>query len=155
MIFIGSNRELAWRIPAIGMHIIYSQFQSPRLQHVRRPGPCNECQKQWHGCPGLDLYTRNSDSKRSWWPIESLYTVCSTARANAPVHSLNRNRILPTRLGLIACPIASLNCSNGYTCSTTAESAPSTTNAPSFWYRSVTSDSGTERIHRENQKPWS
>nr|WP_281061280.1 GntR family transcriptional regulator [Sphingobium sp. Sx8-8] len=32
---IGGNRELQRLFPAIGMHIIYSQFQSPRLQQVR------------------------------------------------------------------------------------------------------------------------
>jgi DNA-binding GntR family transcriptional regulator len=32
---IGGNRELQRLFPAIGMHIIYSQFQSPQLQHVR------------------------------------------------------------------------------------------------------------------------
>lgn len=32
---IGGNRELQRLFPAIGMHIIYSQFQSPKLQQVR------------------------------------------------------------------------------------------------------------------------
>jgi DNA-binding GntR family transcriptional regulator len=32
---IGGNRELQRLFPAIGMHIIYSQYQSPQLQHVR------------------------------------------------------------------------------------------------------------------------
>ncbi|TZG29264.1 GntR family transcriptional regulator [Sphingomonas montanisoli] len=32
---IGGNRELERLFPAIGMHIIYSQFQSPKLQQLR------------------------------------------------------------------------------------------------------------------------
>lgn len=32
---IGGNRELQRLFPAIGMHIIYSQYQSPRLQQSR------------------------------------------------------------------------------------------------------------------------
>jgi len=32
---IGGNRELQRLFPAIGMHIIYSQYQSPRLQDIR------------------------------------------------------------------------------------------------------------------------
>jgi len=35
MLAIGGNRELKRIFPAIGMHIIYSQFQSPRLQSIR------------------------------------------------------------------------------------------------------------------------
>lgn len=35
LLSIGGNRELHRLFPAIGMHIIYSQFQSPRLQQVR------------------------------------------------------------------------------------------------------------------------
>jgi DNA-binding GntR family transcriptional regulator len=35
LLAIGGNRELQRLFPAIGMHIIYSQFQSPRLQDVR------------------------------------------------------------------------------------------------------------------------
>ena len=36
LLAIGGNRELQRLFPAIGMHIIYSQFQSPRLQDIRR-----------------------------------------------------------------------------------------------------------------------
>lgn len=32
---IGGNRELQRLFPSIGMHVIYSQFQSPKLQQVR------------------------------------------------------------------------------------------------------------------------
>ncbi len=32
---IGGNRELQRLFPALGMHIIYSHFQSPMLQEVR------------------------------------------------------------------------------------------------------------------------
>lgn len=35
LLTIGGNRELQRLFPAIGMHIIYSQFQSPRLQDIR------------------------------------------------------------------------------------------------------------------------
>ena len=35
LLFIGGNRELQRLFPAIGMHIIYSQFQSPALQQAR------------------------------------------------------------------------------------------------------------------------
>lgn len=35
LLLVGGNRELQRLFPAIGMHIIYSQFQSPRLQQVR------------------------------------------------------------------------------------------------------------------------
>jgi DNA-binding GntR family transcriptional regulator len=35
MLRIGGNRELQRLFPAIGMHIIYSQYQSPALQSVR------------------------------------------------------------------------------------------------------------------------
>jgi DNA-binding GntR family transcriptional regulator len=35
LLSIGGNRELQRLFPAIGMHIIYSQFQSPRLQDIR------------------------------------------------------------------------------------------------------------------------
>lgn len=35
LLTIGGNRELQRIFPAIGMHIIYSQFQSPRLQYIR------------------------------------------------------------------------------------------------------------------------
>lgn len=35
LLLIGGNRELQRLFPAIGMHIIYSQFQSPRLQQIR------------------------------------------------------------------------------------------------------------------------
>jgi len=35
LLAIGGNRELQRLFPAIGMHIIYSQFQSPRLQDIR------------------------------------------------------------------------------------------------------------------------
>ena len=35
MLSIGGNRELQRLFPAIGMHIIYSQFQSPQLKHMR------------------------------------------------------------------------------------------------------------------------
>jgi len=35
LLSIGGNRELQRLFPAIGMHIIYSQFQSPTLQQVR------------------------------------------------------------------------------------------------------------------------
>lgn len=35
LLFIGGNRELQRLFPAIGIHIIYSQFQSPLLQQVR------------------------------------------------------------------------------------------------------------------------
>lgn len=36
LLTVGGNRELQRLFPAIGMHIIYSQFQSPRLQDIRR-----------------------------------------------------------------------------------------------------------------------
>jgi DNA-binding GntR family transcriptional regulator len=35
LLIIGCNRELQRLFPAIGMHIIYSQFQSPRMQDLR------------------------------------------------------------------------------------------------------------------------
>ncbi len=35
LLIIGSNRELQRVYPAIGMHIIYSQYQSPRMQDLR------------------------------------------------------------------------------------------------------------------------
>jgi DNA-binding GntR family transcriptional regulator len=35
LLIVGGNRELQRLFPAIGMHIIYSQFQSPRLQDLR------------------------------------------------------------------------------------------------------------------------
>jgi DNA-binding GntR family transcriptional regulator len=35
LLSIGANRELQRIFPAIGMHIIYSQFQSPRLKEIR------------------------------------------------------------------------------------------------------------------------
>lgn len=35
LLAIGGNRELMRLFPAIGMHIIYSQFQSPRLHDIR------------------------------------------------------------------------------------------------------------------------
>jgi len=35
LLVIGANRELQRIFPAIGMHIIYSQYQSPELQHIR------------------------------------------------------------------------------------------------------------------------
>jgi DNA-binding GntR family transcriptional regulator len=35
LLIIGGNRELQRLFPAIGMHIIYSQFQSPRMQDLR------------------------------------------------------------------------------------------------------------------------
>jgi DNA-binding GntR family transcriptional regulator len=35
LLAIGGNRELQRLFPAIGMHIIYSQYQSPALQQVR------------------------------------------------------------------------------------------------------------------------
>jgi DNA-binding GntR family transcriptional regulator len=35
LLVIGGNRELQRLFPAIGMHIIYSQFQSPRMQNLR------------------------------------------------------------------------------------------------------------------------
>jgi len=35
LLIIGNNRELQRLYPAIGMHIIYSQYQSPRLQDLR------------------------------------------------------------------------------------------------------------------------
>jgi DNA-binding GntR family transcriptional regulator len=35
LLLIGGNRELQRLFPAIGMHIIYSQFQSPQLQELR------------------------------------------------------------------------------------------------------------------------
>jgi len=36
LLLIGGNRELQRLFPAIGMHIIYSQYQSPRLGDIRR-----------------------------------------------------------------------------------------------------------------------
>jgi DNA-binding FadR family transcriptional regulator len=35
LLVIGGNRELQRIFPAIGMHIIYSQYQTPELQHIR------------------------------------------------------------------------------------------------------------------------
>ena len=35
MLWIGGNRELQRLFPAIGMHIVYSQYQSPTLQQLR------------------------------------------------------------------------------------------------------------------------
>jgi DNA-binding GntR family transcriptional regulator len=35
LLIIGGNRELQRLFPAIGMHIIYSQFQAPRMQDLR------------------------------------------------------------------------------------------------------------------------
>ncbi len=35
LLMVGGNRELQRLYPAIGMHIIYSQFQSPRIQDLR------------------------------------------------------------------------------------------------------------------------
>lgn len=35
LLAVGGNRELQRLYPAIGMHIIYSQYQSPRLQELR------------------------------------------------------------------------------------------------------------------------
>lgn len=35
LLAIGGNRELQRLFPAIGMHIIYSQYQSPRVQAIR------------------------------------------------------------------------------------------------------------------------
>jgi DNA-binding GntR family transcriptional regulator len=35
LLSIGGNRELQRLFPAIGMHIIYSQFRSPRLKEIR------------------------------------------------------------------------------------------------------------------------